>query len=112
MKTKNENTELHYFHIGKGGRFNNAGYLTYVGTIKESEIECRIGIELVERDGIGRFFNCYIDNVGCPVISKKDYLKGLKDGRLVIEFDGYYDTDIFVTENEMTDSEKDLFEEN
>jgi len=110
MKTQKENNRtVHYFHIGRGGRFYNGGHKTYVGIIKTNEIESKIDLNLSERMN-GKFHYSYFDNAGNEIISRRDFVNGLKNGRLVVDFDTIYDTDIFCTIEKMTDDEKELYE--
>ncbi|MCL2312605.1 MAG: hypothetical protein FWC41_09015 [Firmicutes bacterium] len=104
----NNNRIWHYFHVGRGGRFHNAGHMTYVGTIDECDLECKATEELFlrERDNTGRFVYTYIDDGSNEVISKRELDQGIKNGRLCVSFDGQYDSDVFVREDELSDIEK------
>lgn len=90
-----KNETIVYFHTGRGGHFNNAGYRTFQGTKNIGEVlsicnSSNCWSFLKNRDEKGRF--CapyYVDQNGNFLISEKELNTGV--GQL--EWDGIYDTD-------------------
>jgi hypothetical protein len=79
MKNSNEK-KIVAFHIGRGGRFKNSGYLTFIG---ENEIGNYID-ELFINDNL-----VYVDGSGNSVgLTDND----VKNGIGTIDIDGAYDT--------------------
>lgn len=105
----NKNQKFYFFHVGRGGQFYNAGFKKFVDTVDAAKIEFKSELSFIERDGSGKFYNMFVDNVGSSIISLKDFKDGIKKGRVIIEFDGNYDTDIYTTEEMMTEEERELF---
>lgn len=85
-----------YFHVGRGGMFNNGGHCTYKGTKNIGEVLslCDSGNRwsyIRERDEKGRFcVPYYVDQNGNFLIDVKDVESGV--GKL--DWDTIYDTDI------------------
>ena len=101
------NSTIVYFHTGRGGRFNNAGYRSFQGTKNISEVlslcdASRRWSFLVNREENGRF--CapyYADQNGDLLISEKE----LKTGVGQLEWDGDYDTDTCFMLNECDEND-------
>jgi hypothetical protein len=91
-----------HFHIGRGGHYNNAGYVTFQG---ERDFQQLLSyrsehLDEVNRDEKGRFCKPYlIDGAGNGIDAGDDW-KTAKTGRL--NFDNDYDTDDVVTFEECT----------
>ena len=75
---------MYHFYVGRGGRFSAPGYVRYVEDL-----------DLLKRYPDGRFAYVYRDNAGSDVITVKELRDGFKKGRVIINFDGHYDTHIF-----------------
>jgi hypothetical protein len=92
MKTTTPNIIVH-FHVGRGGQFNNAGHKSFVG---ENDISDVISfrndhIFIQDRDDKGRFISpMYVDHNGNELIS----VKMAETGVGILDFDGYYDSEI------------------
>jgi len=93
------------FHIGRGGRFNNAGHLTFRGVYTLAEV-----MNLRE-ESHGTFYNDkditsphYTDHNGNYLISKADLDSGV--GKL--EWDTHYDTDYTIYARDLNDEEAHL----
>ena len=92
-KSKNCNKVIVCFHIGRGGRFYNAGYISYVGemdinTVLEYQSK---NVYYYDRDKNGRFCSPYFADLnGKKLIS----IKEAETGVCTLDWDGIYDTDI------------------
>src|SRR5574343_1606011 len=90
------NETIVYFHVGRGGKFNNQGYKSFHGCKEISEILtlCDSGNKWSfwrNRDNKGKFISpAYFDQNGNFIISEKD----VKSGVGILDWDGSYDTDI------------------
>lgn len=86
-----ENKIIVAFHIGRGGRFNNGGYVTFIG---EKNFQDLIGLNsehLFEQNRVnGKFSKPYLTNLNGTIIVDSDEYNN-EVGRL--EFDTIYDTD-------------------
>lgn len=81
----NTNDTILHFHIGRGGRFYNSNHLTYEGVYNEGLASFAFTHGATENDGY------LIDEAG-------NYLGDAKadDEVGVLDWDGEYDTDIFI----------------
>lgn len=88
---------MYHFHVGRGGRFSAPGYVRYVeeGFFDETKIIRLLDLDLLKRYPNGRFAYVYRDNAGSNVITVKELRDGFKKSRVIINFDGTYDTHIF-----------------
>lgn len=106
----------HIFHIGRGGRFYNAGHKTYHGTIERADkymdayIHICQDLILIERDGQGRFAYVFVDETGKEIISLKDLRQDIKYGFVMLDFDTDYDTWLYKTEEHLQEHELKLIE--
>ena len=82
------------FHIGRGGRFNNAGHKTYVGTVNELS-DCFGDFIVISEDENGKTLPDsewkLVDSGRNVILSGRDEIEsetGIRD------WDGEYDTDI------------------
>jgi len=102
MKTK-ENKIIVAFHIGRGGRFYNAGHKTFLGELNFRDLQ-KLNADNIfyrDRDERGRFMKTEIYDGAGSFVSDDDP-KGLI-GRL--DFDGDYDTDYCKYIEDCTDEE-------
>ncbi len=102
MKTK-ENKIIVAFHIGRGGRFYNAGHKTFLGELNFRDLQ-ELNADNIfyrDRDERGRFMKTEIYDGAGSFVSDDDP-KGLI-GRL--DFDGDYDTDYCKYIEDCTDEE-------
>ena len=102
MKTK-ENQIIVAFHIGRGGRFYNAGHKTFLGELNFMDLQ-KLNADNVfyrDRDERGRFIKTEIYDGAGNFVSDDDP-KGLI-GRL--DFDGDFDTDYCIYIEDCTDEE-------
>lgn len=80
-----------HFHVGRGGRFYNQGFMTYEGEESLSDFVAHNGQDIfVDNDGY------YMDGAGNSLGDAKE---GDEVG--VLDFDGEYDTDYFVYMSEI-----------
>lgn len=87
-----------HFHIGCGGRFNNAGHITFQGEESLQDVIRKSSDFLFEcnRDSKGRFMKKVLkDCSGHTVCETPDAMTG------ILEFDGSYDTDIVMSLEEL-----------
>ena len=80
-------TQFFYFHIGRGGRFHNAGHVKFVKVTDYINLE-----QLYEGDN-GNYYNCS----GDLFLTEEELQKQIERGYIIIDFDGDYDTDIYAT---------------
>lgn len=108
--TNNTNRIIVAFHIGRGGRYHNAGHCTFIGeknlqdliTMNDANLFLRV------RDENGRFCKAYItDSDGNTILSAEDSLK--ETGTL--NFDNQYDTDTCCFLDECSEEELLLIKE-
>lgn len=103
MTTKTTNPTIVHFHIGRGGRFNNAGHKKFCGKKTISEV-----ISIADGSGQWSFLNpeenAHIDVNGNELITVAEVETGV--GR--IEWDGDYDTDICKLISDCDESELQL----
>lgn len=102
MKTK-ENQIIVAFHIGRGGRFYNAGHKTFLGELNFRDLQ-KLNADNIfhrNRDERGRFIKTEIYDGAGNFVSDDDP-KGLI-GRL--DFDGDFDTDYCKYIEDCTDEE-------
>jgi 2',3'-cyclic-nucleotide 2'-phosphodiesterase (5'-nucleotidase family) len=94
------------FHVGRGGRFNNGGHITYIG---ESNFTDLIGLNdshLYYQDRVkGKFSKPYYSDCNGTIIVDTDEY-GKEVGTL--EFDTIYDTDYCKYIEDCNDSELEL----
>ena len=102
MKTK-ENKIIVAFHIGRGGRFYNAGHKTFLGELNFRDLQKLNANNIFyrDRDERGRFMKTEIYDGAGNFVSDDDP-KGLI-GRL--DFDGDFDTDYCKYIEDCTDEE-------
>lgn len=93
------------FHVGRGGRFNNAGYKTYVDTV-ESLAECFGDSIIICEDENGKPLPdsewLLIDSGSNVILSGRDEIEA-ETG--ILDWDGGYDTDIVRYLSECDDDE-------
>ena len=97
------------FHIGRGGRHNNPGHLTFIGEKNFQELLSLNSDNIFEhnRDEKGRFCTPFLtDSQQCSITH--DDIRG-EVGRL--DFDGYCDTDTARYIEDCTDSELEVIVE-
>ena len=99
---------FYHLYVGRGGHFNNGNHKTFVGLVSEDEITEQL--YLMERDANGKFLFEYVDDVGNPIISKKDLDDEIKQGYVVLDFDTIYDTDIYMTVNHIDYDDLDIIQ--
>ena len=82
------------FHIGRGGRFHNAGHKTYVGTVNDLS-DCFGDSFLISEDENGKTLPDsewrLMDGGGNVILSGRDEIES-ETG--ILDWDGEYDTDI------------------
>lgn len=80
------------FHVGRGGRFHNAGHKTFIGEMDFQELISRNDSNLYKqnRDRNGRFCKPYFTGAGGNIVDASEDIRG-EVGYL--NFDGQYDTD-------------------
>lgn len=80
------------FHIGRGGRFHNAGHVSYMGEYDFQKLISLNYDNLYEhnRDEKGRFCKPFMDDASGKLIVEQGHIHDMT-GRL--DFDGTYDTD-------------------
>jgi len=88
------------FHIGKGGRFNNGGHLTYKGVHELSEVESYFGKHLFIHED-DKTLNEVYDSSGDEVCTMDEYNSGIG----TINFDNEYDTYYTKTIKDCTEKE-------
>ena len=110
METNNKPIYM-YFHIGRGGQFNNPGTVTF-------RCECDLQDLIARRSDICSIINededgdilpdsewkLIQDASGCTLIEGREAIEA-KTG--VLDFDGQYDTDYVITADKMSDKELD-----
>ena len=93
------------FHIGRGGRFNNAGHKTYVGIV-DSLASCFGESIIISEDDNGNPLPDsewqLIDRGGNVILSGRDEIEA-ETG--ILDWDGEYDTDIVRYLSECDDDE-------
>ena len=96
------------FHIGRGGRFNNAGHKTYVGTVKDLSA-CFGDSFLISEDENGKTLPDsewrLVDGGGNVILSGRDEIESDTG---ILDWDGEYDTDIVRHLSECDDDEYQL----
>ena len=96
------------FHIGRGGRFHNAGHKTYVGTVNDLS-DCFGDSFLISEDENGKTLPDsewrLMDGGGNVILSGRDEIES-ETG--VLDWDGEYDTDIVRHLSECDDDEYQL----
>ena len=96
------------FHVGRGGRFYNAGYKTYEGTVN-SLSDCFGDSFLISEDENGKPLPDsewqLIDGGGNVILTGRDEIES-ETG--ILEWDGEYDTDIVRHISECDDDEYQL----
>jgi len=97
LKTLKNNTMILKFHIGRGGRFNNQGFLTFIG---EERIDEGYPFEELFSDDERKE---YIDSSGNDVGLTFDEAES---GIGVIDIDGEYNTTYTTTKDNLTIKEK------
>ena len=82
------------FHIGRGGRFHNAGHKTYVGTVNDLS-DCFGDSFLISEDENGKTLPDsewrLMDGGGNVILSGRDEIESETS---ILDWDGEYDTDI------------------
>lgn len=93
------------FHIGRGGRFNNAGHKTYVGTVKDLS-DCFGDSFLISEDENGKVLPDsewrLVDGGGNVILSGRDEIESDTG---ILDWDGEYNTDIVRHLSECDDDE-------
>ena len=93
------------FHIGRGGHFHNAGYKTYVGTVKGLS-DCFGDSFIISEDENGKPLPDsewrLVDGGGNVILSGRDEIES-ETG--ILDWDGEYDTDIVRHLSECDDDE-------
>ena len=96
------------FHIGRGGRFNNAGHKTYVGTVNELS-DCFGDSIVISEDENGKTLPDsdwqLVDSGSNVILSGRDEIES-ETG--ILDWDGEYDTDIVRKLSECDDEEYQL----
>ena len=96
------------FHIGRGGRFNNAGHKTYVGTVKDLSA-CFCDSFLISEDENGKALPDsewrLVDGGGNVILSGRDEIESDTG---ILDWDGEYNTDIVRHLSECDDDEYQL----
>ena len=96
------------FHIGRGGRFNNAGHKTYVGTVNELS-DCFGDSIVISEDENGKTLPDsewqLVDSGSNVILSGRDEIES-ETG--ILDWDGEYDTDIVRKLSECDDDEYQL----
>ena len=96
------------FHIGRGGRFNNAGHKTYVGTVNELS-DCFGDSIVISEDENGKTLPDsewqLVDSGSNVILSGRDEIES-ETG--ILDWDGEYDTDIVRHLSECDDDEYQL----
>ena len=96
------------FHIGRGGRFHNAGHKTYVGTVNDLS-DCFGDSFIISEDENGKTLPDsewrLVDGGGNVILSGRDEIES-ETG--VLDWDGEYDTDIVRHLSECDDDEYQL----
>ena len=96
------------FHIGRGGRFNNAGHKTYVGTVKDLSA-CFGDSFLISEDENGKTLPDsewrLVDGGSNVILSGRDEIESDTG---ILDWDGEYNTDIVRHLSECDDDEYQL----
>ena len=96
------------FHIGRGGRFHNAGHKTYVGTVNGLS-DCFGESFIISEDENGKTLPDsewrLVDGGGNVILSGRDEIES-ETG--ILDWDGEYDTDIVRHLSECDDDEYQL----
>ena len=96
------------FHIGRGGRFYNAGHKTYVGTVNELS-DCFGDSIVISEDENGKTLPDsewqLVDSGSNVILSGRDEIES-ETG--ILDWDGEYDTDIVRKLSECDDDEYQL----
>ena len=96
------------FHIGRGGRFYNAGHKTYVGTVNELS-DCFGDSIVISEDENGKTLPYsewkLVDSGSNVILSGRDEIES-ETG--ILDWDGEYDTDIVRKLSECDDDEYQL----
>lgn len=109
MKSNNDLLErkiIVSFNIGRGGRFNNAGFKSYMGELNFQQL---INLEsnncfVQTRDANGRFCKPFITDCNGNCVSDDDV-----NGEIgTLDFDGQYDTDYAKYIQDCTEQELDV----
>lgn len=105
---------IYYFHVGRGGRFNNAGHKKFVMDINldkrriEDAIISNSVLYLQERNSEGKFTFALEDDTGREITTRSELRKMIKDGRVTLDFDTIYNRDIYVVAEELDPHELSL----
>ena len=96
------------FHIGRGGRFHNAGHKTYVGTVNDLS-DCFGDSIVISEDENGKTLPDsewkLVDSGSNVILSGRDEIES-ETG--ILDWDGEYDTDIVRKLSECDDEEYQL----
>ena len=95
------------FHIGRGGRFHNAGHKTYVGTVNDLS-DCFGESFIISEDENGKTLpdsEWRLEDGGNVILSGRDEIES-ETG--ILDWDGEYDTDIVRHLSECDDHEYQL----
>lgn len=105
---------IYYFHVGRGGRFNNAGHKKFVMDINldkkqiEDAIISNSVLYLQERNSEGKFTFSLEDDTGREITTRSELRQMIKDGRVTLDFDTIYNRDIYVVAEELDSHELSL----
>lgn len=86
-----ENKIIVAFHVGRGGRFNNGGYKTFIGEKNFQDLISMNGEHLFEQNKInGKFSKPYLTDLNGTIIVDYDDINNEVG---FLEFDTIYDSD-------------------
>lgn len=107
-----EDTVLMY-HIGRGGRFNNQGYLSFVDCKKITECNgFDVNTYLYDRDEKGKYCKPYLtDGSGNILMNAEEYDEAMTTGIGTLDFDGEYDTTYTTYLKDVSEEEFELLNE-
>lgn len=91
------------FHTGRGGRFNNAGHVTFMGEKNFQDLISMNSENLFEQNRVkGRFSKPYLTDLNGQVIVEAEDFNALVG---TLNFDNDYDTDCACYLDECSDEE-------
>ena len=107
MKTNSIEKRVAMFNIGRGGRFNNGGNLTFEGfkRINECHDWSQNTFE-INRDSKSKFCKKFlVDGSGNQLMNATEYMTALETGIGCLDFDGEYDTTYTTYTDELSNDE-------